>query len=66
MLTRIGLFSPANRNPAGLAMSFSHGVKMTGAGCIYRLGLAAVLICKRLRNAIKRGDEWVFGSGRAL
>jgi predicted GH43/DUF377 family glycosyl hydrolase len=37
-----------------------HGVRMTPAGCLYRLGLALLDLDDPTR-VIRRGDEWVFG-----
>jgi predicted GH43/DUF377 family glycosyl hydrolase len=37
-----------------------HGVRMTLAGCLYRLGLALFDLEDPAR-LIRRGDEWVFG-----
>jgi predicted GH43/DUF377 family glycosyl hydrolase len=37
-----------------------HGVRMTPAGCLYRLGLALFDLEDPLK-VIRRGDEWVFG-----
>jgi predicted GH43/DUF377 family glycosyl hydrolase len=33
---------------------------MTGAGCLYRLGLA-LFDLKTPENCLKRGSEWIFG-----
>lgn len=37
-----------------------HGVRLTAAGCLYRLGLA-LLDLDDPRRLIRRSDEWVFG-----
>ena len=37
-----------------------HGVRITPAGCLYRLGLA-LLDLEDPTKVIRRGDEWVFG-----
>jgi predicted GH43/DUF377 family glycosyl hydrolase len=37
-----------------------HGVRMTPAGCLYRLGLA-LLDLDDPTKVIRRGDEWIFG-----
>ncbi len=37
-----------------------HGVRMTPAGCLYRLGLA-LLDLDNPQKVIRRGDEWIFG-----
>ncbi len=36
-----------------------HGVRNTGAGCIYRLGLA--LLDLETLQVISRGNQWIFG-----
>ncbi len=41
-------------------MVIYHGVRMTAAGAIYRLGLA-LFDLETPERLIKRGDEWVFG-----
>ena len=37
-----------------------HGVKRTGAGCLYRLG-AALLDLDTAQECLLRGDSWIFG-----
>jgi predicted GH43/DUF377 family glycosyl hydrolase len=37
-----------------------HGVRMTPAGCLYRLGLA-LLDRDNPLEVVRRGDEWIFG-----
>ena len=37
-----------------------HGVRLTPAGCLYRLGLA-LLDLEDPRRVIRRSDEWIFG-----
>lgn len=41
-------------------MLFYHGVRVTSAGGIYRLGLALLDLDEPWR-VLRRGDEWVFG-----
>ncbi len=56
---KIGLSPPPIDTPQGWLIVY-HGVRMTAAGCIYRLGLA--LFDKDTpERLLKRGDEWVFG-----
>jgi len=56
---KIGLSPPPIDTPEGWLVIY-HGVRMTAAGCIYRLGLA--LFDKDTpERLLKRGDEWVFG-----
>ncbi len=56
---KIGLSPPPIDTPQGWLVVY-HGVRMTAAGCIYRLGLA--LFDKDTpERLLKRGDEWVFG-----
>ena len=56
---KIGLSPPPIQTEEGWLVIY-HGVRMTAAGAIYRLGLALfdLMTPERL---IKRGDEWVFG-----
>lgn len=56
---KIGLSPPPIETPQGWLVIY-HGVRMTAAGCIYRLGLALFDLYTPER-LIKRGDEWVFG-----
>jgi predicted GH43/DUF377 family glycosyl hydrolase len=56
---KIGLSPPPIETPQGWLVIY-HGVRQTGAGCLYRLGLALFdLQCPE--RCLKRGDEWVFG-----
>jgi predicted GH43/DUF377 family glycosyl hydrolase len=57
--TKIGLSTPPIETPQGWLVIY-HGVRMTGAGCLYRLGLALFDLQKPER-CLKRGDEWIFG-----
>lgn len=56
---KIGLSPPPIETPRGWLLLY-HGVRMTAAGCLYRVGLALL----DLENPVKvigRGDEWIFG-----
>lgn len=56
---KIGLSPPPIETPQGWLVIY-HGVRMTAAGCIYRLGLA-LFDSDQPERLLKRGDEWVFG-----
>ena len=56
---KIGLSPPPIETPDGWLVIY-HGVKMTGAGCLYRIGLA-LFDLQAPERCLKRGDEWVFG-----
>lgn len=56
---KIGLSPPPLLCDRGWLMMY-HGVKMTAAGAIYRLGLA-LLDRDDPRKVLRRADEWVFG-----
>jgi len=56
---KIGLSPPPVETPQGWLVIY-HGVRMTAAGCIYRLGLA-LFDKDQPERLLKRGDEWVFG-----
>ncbi len=56
---KIGLSPPPIETPEGWLIIY-HGVRMTPAGCLYRLGLA-LLDPEKPCQVIRRGDEWVFG-----
>ena len=56
---KIGLSPPPIETPQGWLVIY-HGVRMTAAGCIYRLGLA-LFDRDQPERLLKRGDEWVFG-----
>jgi len=56
---KIGLSSPPIETPQGWLVIY-HGVRMTAAGCIYRLGLA-LFDLHNPERCLKRGDEWIFG-----
>jgi len=56
---RIGLSPPLIETSRGWLMLY-HGVKRTGAGCLYRLG-AALLDLESADRVLRRGDSWIFG-----
>ena len=56
---KIGLSPPPIETPKGWLIIY-HGVRITPAGCIYRLGLA-LLDLENPAQVIRRGDEWVMG-----
>jgi predicted GH43/DUF377 family glycosyl hydrolase len=56
---KIGLSSPPVETPEGWLIIY-HGVRMTPAGCLYRLGLA-LLDLEKPCSVIRRGAEWLFG-----
>jgi len=56
---KIGLASPPIETEKGWLVIY-HGVRMTGAGCIYRLGLGLFDLLSP-DHCIKRSDEWIFG-----
>jgi predicted GH43/DUF377 family glycosyl hydrolase len=56
---KIGLSPPPIETPQGWLVIY-HGVRMTAAGCIYRLGLA-LFDFENPERCLKRGDEWIFG-----
>jgi predicted GH43/DUF377 family glycosyl hydrolase len=56
---KIGLSPPPIETTEGWLIIY-HGVRMTAAGCLYRLGLA-LLDLEDPTRVIRRGDEWVFG-----
>ena len=56
---KIGLSPPPIQTSEGWLVIY-HGVRMTAAGCIYRLGLA-LFDLETPERLLKRGDDWVFG-----
>jgi predicted GH43/DUF377 family glycosyl hydrolase len=56
---RVGLSPPLIETPRGWLMLY-HGVKRTGAGCLYRLG-AALFDLETAEQCLLRGDSWIFG-----
>ena len=55
---KIGISPPPIETPQGWLMIY-HGVRLTAAGCIYRIGLA-LFDLQDPACCLKRGDEWVF------
>lgn len=56
---KIGLSPPPLRTERGWLIMY-HGVRVTVAGGVYRLGLA-LLDLEDPRRVLRRSDEWVFG-----
>ena len=56
---RVGLSPPLIETPRGWLMLY-HGVRRTGAGCLYRLGVA-LLDLETAEHCLLRGDSWIFG-----
>lgn len=56
---KVGLSPPPIETPAGWLMLY-HGVRITGGGCLYRLGLALFKL-EEPDVCIARGDSWIFG-----
>ncbi len=56
---KIGLSPPPIETDQGWLVIY-HGVRHTGAGCIYRLGLA-LLDLQTPEKCLLRGETWVFG-----
>jgi len=56
---KIGLSPPPIETEEGWLVIY-HGVRMTPAGCLYRLGLA-LFDLDTPERCIRRGDSWVFG-----
>ena len=56
---RVGLSPPLIETSRGWLMIY-HGVKRTGAGCLYRMGLA-LFDSETAQRCLLRGDAWVFG-----
>ncbi|MFO7637828.1 MAG: glycosidase [bacterium] len=56
---KIGLSTPLVETDRGWLMLY-HGVRMTAAGCLYRVGIA-LLDSVDPDRVLLRGDEWVFG-----
>ena len=56
---KIGLSPPPIETEKGWLV-FYHGVKQTGAGCLYRMG-AALFDRDDPRRCLQRGSEWIFG-----
>jgi predicted GH43/DUF377 family glycosyl hydrolase len=56
---KVGLNTPPLLTPEGWLLLY-HGVRMTSAGAIYRLGLA-LLDAERPERVVARSSEWIFG-----
>jgi predicted GH43/DUF377 family glycosyl hydrolase len=56
---KIGLCSPPIETSKGWLMIY-HGVRQTGSGSIYRLGLA-LFDLEKPEVCLQRGDSWMFG-----
>lgn len=56
---KIGLSPPPIKTDRGWLVIY-HGVRVSCAGCIYRLGLA-LFDLNNPAICLKRGDEWIFG-----
>ncbi len=56
---RVGLSPPLIETSRGWLMLY-HGVKRTGAGCLYRVGVA-LLDLETAEQCLLRGDSWIFG-----
>jgi len=56
---KVGLSTPPVETGRGWLL-FYHGVRMTAAGCIYRLGVALMDLATPER-CLLRSDEWFFG-----
>ena len=56
---KIGLSPPPLWTEEGWLLLY-HGVRITAAGCLYRLGLA-LLDLQDPRKVLRRSSEWVFG-----
>jgi len=56
---KIGLSPPLIETERGWLMIY-HGVRMTPAGCLYRIGLA-LFDLQRPETCLRRGDSWIFG-----
>ena len=56
---KVGLSPPPIETSRGWLMLY-HGVRMTAAGCLYRLGVA-LFDLENPEHCLLRGDEWIFG-----
>jgi predicted GH43/DUF377 family glycosyl hydrolase len=56
---KVGLSPPLIETPHGWLMIY-HGVRTTGAGVLYRLGLALFALDDPA-HCLQRGDTWIFG-----
>lgn len=57
--SKVGLCAPPMETPDGWLLLY-HGVRVTPAGSIYRLGLA-LLDLEDPTRLLRRSDEWIFG-----
>ncbi len=57
--SKVGLCAPPLETADGWLILY-HGVRVTAAGAIYRLGLA-LLDLEDPTKLLRRGDEWIFG-----
>jgi predicted GH43/DUF377 family glycosyl hydrolase len=60
---KVGLSPPLIETERGWLMLY-HGVRLTAAGCLYRLGLA-LFDLEHPELCLARGDEWIFGPEEA-
>ena len=56
---KVGLSPPLIETPRGWLMLY-HGVRQTGAGSLYRLGVA-LFDLETAQQCLLRGDSWIFG-----
>ena len=56
---KVGLSPPLIETERGWLMIY-HGVRQTGGGCLYRLGLALFAL-DQPDHCLVRGDSWIFG-----
>jgi len=56
---KVGLSPPLIETPEGWLMIY-HGVRVTAAGCLYRLGVALFAL-DQPEHCLARGDSWIFG-----
>ena len=56
---KVGLSPPLIETERGWLMLY-HGVKHTGAGCLYRVG-AALFDLETASQCLRRGSSWIFG-----
>ena len=56
---KVGLSPPLIETPRGWLMLY-HGVRKTGAGSLYRVGVA-LLDLETAQHCLLRGDSWIFG-----
>jgi len=56
---KVGLSPPLIETSRGWLMLY-HGVRLTAAGCLYRLGVALFAL-DQPEHCLARGDSWIFG-----